>query len=245
MAETTSIARLRKRVLRRYNADPTEGNYELVKETLALEYAANSLDDLTMFNDDGDKNTAMGMLGADLDDLLKKSKVYVNDMIEADLARDSDGHLALTPVIKKGMSKVVKKNMYQEHVTDVMNGIRSDASDGTGNGSSPKGFTLKAKSPMMISDYGGAEMRWSSQLHYDSQARQEYFKKRADKAHYWGIGTSKRAKKNLRARDKEKSIGAMLEKVLTARAEQQRRRRQLEKQKRQQQAQKSSNSTGN
>ena len=242
MSKVTSIGALRKRVLRRYNADPSEENFALVSEALTLDHAINSLDDLTKFDDEADKNKAIGMLGAELDGLLKKSKVYVNDMIEGNLSRrDSDGTLELTPLIKQGMSKVVKANMLKAHVVEAMEAIVADASPDPADGdAAPKGkLRITRKYPKMISDYGGAEIDWVDK-HYDSKARQEYFKARADKANYV-VKPKSRAKKNLRARDKEKSIGAMLEKVLNARAENLQKQRHLDRQKRQRQA----SSTGN
>ena len=245
LSDVTSIDKLRKRVLRRYNADPTTANYELVSDALALDYVANSLDDLTKFNDEADKNSAIGMLGADLDDLLKKSKVYINDMIEADLSRDDDG-LKLSPKIKKGMSKVVKNNLLDSHVNEAMDAITADATpESDGNGSAPSSSTKlkirRSSKVMMISDYGGVEKQWSAEKHYDSKAKQEYFKKRGDKANYVFFAR-KRAKKNLRSRNKETSISAMLEKVMSARAETMRRKREQDKAKRKRL---SSTSTGN
>ncbi len=251
MIETTSVAKLRRRVLRRYQDQPTAENYDLVKEALALDYASKSLDDLTMYNDEADKNKAIGMLGADLADLLKKSKVYVNDMIEADLARDEDGKtLKLTPVVKKGMAKVVKANMLQTEMTKVQNDLVTDATPeaSNGDGSSPSSSSSKllvrrSSKTMMVSDYGGVDKEWKD-IHYDSKARQEYFKKRGDKANYWFF-TKSRAKKNLSSRNKETSISAMLEKVMNARAEKLRRQRERDKQKRKKQLASATSSTNN
>jgi hypothetical protein len=254
-----SVDGLRRRALRIHRERKTKESRELVEDVLALDYASKTLDDLTKFDDEKDKDEAIGMLGADIDKLLRghrkgrtvssngqqastdnntdnntvpRPKVYVNALIEAELNAEADGKFKLVPVIKKGKAPIVKKNMLEKEVELVRKGINADAGL-TAADDDDSLVSSDIANTKLISDHdGNPAIPWQNK-YYSSQARKEYFEKQKGKKGAV-IYTRTAAKRDLRSHS-GKSIGAQLRKLMDARARAEQRRRAAEQNRRRKQ----------
>ncbi len=104
---------LRQKVIKAYtdgvkdDSDGAKKRLKALKTMMAIDYAAKTLEDLTAYKNEADKETAIGHLGSNLDEIVDTDqKIYVNPMIDGELV-ESDGKLQLRLVVKKGFESAV------------------------------------------------------------------------------------------------------------------------------------------
>jgi hypothetical protein len=181
-AVSKSLRTLRMELLETYTKTPAGPEkataLKNLKQAVALAYAASTIDDLASFEDEADKEKALGHLGAGMDGLLgDKPKVYVNEMIDGELVEDADGQLQLRLVVKKGFAKAVDRKILKSAFDDTVKAL----SDGTMGSPIGRQFSLdRVEIERDGDDDAMPRRKWALKM-ADSDEQDKAFQKLADK----------------------------------------------------------------
>ena len=102
-------------------------DFDVFKQVHALEYAGETFEDLVEFDDEEDKNTALGLLGSDLRKMLsaKEARVYLGDRMDGELTYDFDtDQVGLSAKIKKGKETSMSPDDVAQPVDEVIAKLR-------------------------------------------------------------------------------------------------------------------------
>lgn len=217
-----SVGKLKRRLLQAYEEAPSAKIYAHIKDVMSLEHAVESLDDMTRFNRDDDKEAALARLSDIVDNVFTDHKVYVSELIEGRLLKDGRGKLKVSPIVSVDTARVLTKHQISSDVAQAR--LTHDSSI----------LSYSDSVRVRSRDSENDKVRRWSKSDQDPDARQSYYRQRRDDGHYPTIGIAEKRKK----KKKKNSLSVMLDKVLKAEAEQQQRRRLLAKLKRRKRADK-------
>lgn len=187
-AKARTVPGLRTELFKAYAAAPADQKAKRLvdlKRALALNYAASTLDDLSMFEDESDKDKALGHLSAGLGDLLgDEPKVYANEMMDGELVED-DGKLKLKLVVKPDYVKAVDNKILERSFNATIKAITSGVDD------APIDATFSLENVEIASDGGVSQpeangqgainrRKWSTNL-ADPDEQDKAFQALADK----------------------------------------------------------------
>lgn len=219
-----SLSRMKRRLLAAHKADPAdEETLRLVRDVMSLEHAVETLDDLTRFDNDADKEVALGVLAERSKNVFSDQRVYISPLIEGRLEADGSGQLSVVPIVDRKKAALINKSQIDRDLRNARDRQTKDREDDD----EPR---LRFKQNVKVEtdpDDRTKTSDWSSSYE-DKDARDAYWRKRRDVARLPTKSVAKRRKK----KRKDKSISAMLEQVLQAQAERQERRRRLARQRR-------------
>lgn len=159
----STIDRLKRRALKNYRVERTVEAFQLVRSAYGLEHIQETIDDLTEFDDKNDRDTAIALIGSDLDRMLASPKVYLSDRVDGELyvsgvdldddPGDLGGHsLRVRATIKKGMSRVVSRAEIELPMARVVSGVQKAGLPST----------TDLKDIRMVSDHGSAVRPWDN-----------------------------------------------------------------------------------
>lgn len=214
LSSPDSLQRMKRRVLQAYETAPDDETFALVRDVLSLEFAAESLDDLTQYGNARDMERALARTAKGVDNVFSDQKVYLGGMIEGRLQRGRDGTLEVRPVVPPDRAGLLRHSQ-----------IRRDL-DRARDRNSESPHKLRFEREVTI-ELGDSERKWTSS-DKDVEAREAYYRTRRVKGRFATKGRAARKKK----KRSSKSIGALLEKLLNANAERQQQKRRLERQRR-------------
>lgn len=174
--EASSLPELRKKLITNYRLGmQTEAqikkNLKAARTVMALEYAAYTMDDLSRYENETDKEVALGHLGTNLDKLTdEEPRVYVSSMVDGELV-EKDGKLQLRLIIKDGFEKALTEAQLKLAHENALKRINADVALVT-----DPAFDLDE----VAYEKGDGRRKWHATLH-SVRAENDAFMKLADK----------------------------------------------------------------
>ena len=209
LTEPGSLKRLKKRLLKAYENNPDIKTYNLIKDTLSLEHVAESLDDLTRYNYDKDKESALAQLSQRLDTVFTDHRVYMTDKMDGRIRRLKDGRLSISPLTDEQGARILTRKEIDREVQRL-----SDSNEDSA--------VLRYSNNARVKLDNGRIKTWKESFS-DEDARDDFNRRRSAASGLLNVSLFNKKKK----RKKKKSISEMLEKVLQANAEKQQQLRRL------------------